>query len=251
MTSKEYVGSWILLTLSTSHKSLGVNPADMHYRKPPEIDVSLNDFLDCLNKLQSKNFVSQSSILGGHVCITKDGEKELQKKVDELKRQKQEKYISLISLSPIYELKERISTLEKFIFYSFMGGLLLYTFNIGQKGMNDLFKIVWAVITILFFIPAVNHFTTFILFAKRGVRERVLEGFWNFVDNNEKSIFYMMFIAILGGVSYILNKNFGFKWEIIIGTIILGILVDSIWNQKKFQNKFIKFKKRMKSKYPN
>jgi len=249
MMSNKDIEIWILVTLSTSHKTLGVNPADMYYRKPEIIDINLDKFMNILKRLQDNEYVSRSSILGGHICVTGKGEKELNKRMDKLKTEKQEKYVSLISLSPIYELKERVTTIEKIILYTFMGGMFLYIFTISQQNMNSILKMGWATVTILFFFHSIINFTTLILFAKRGIRERILEKFWDIIDKNEKLIFYIIIISIVISGSYILNKSFEFKIEMIIGAVILGILVNIILNCRRLQNKFSQFKKRMKKRY--
>ena len=251
--NKEDNGTWVLITLSTSHKTLGTNPADLHYKKPEYIDVDLNNLIKVIEDLEKKEIVSKSPVVGGNFCITKKGEKELDKKINELKTKKEEEYVSLISSVPIYELKERISTLEKIIFYSIIGGLFLViattqTPNQTPNSLEIYLKLISSVITIIFFIAASLHLTTLTLFASRGLKEKLRESIWRFIDKNYKIIFCILFLLLLSLLSIALNKYFGFDWKYIVGTIILEIIVIIIPNFKRILSRLFRIKEKMRNK---
>jgi len=250
MKSDNYIQTWILIAVSTSHQTLGANPAELYYQKPDYIDIDFSGFIKIIEYLQSKELVNKSKLLGGNICITKKGEKELDRKINELKTKKEEEYISLISSVPIYELKERISTLEKLLFYSIMGGLfLVIAITPATSRIENYARLFSIVITILFFIAVSLHFTTLILFVRKGLKERIMERLWHLIDKYYKILFYLIFILLLTGGSYALNKYFGFEWRIIIGTIVLDIIATIILNSKKIQTMILEWKEKSKKRY--
>lgn len=233
MTSiKEDIENWILITLSTSHKGVGLDPTRMFYfRKPETIEVDFTKFNDIIDGLKKEDLVEQSRIITARIYITDKGQRELKIRLHELKRKSDTRYMELILTSPMYELKERVSTIEKFLFYSFFGGALLMMLIQIQNQLHPLEMLFLLAFSMIFLIPASIQLSNLIIFARKEIRESLFEFILNFIDKYETPFIYGLVILIVGSISFGLRIFLNLGWDLIIGGIFLsliGIILASI-----------------------
>lgn len=248
MTPIEDIENWILITLSTSHKGVGIDPTGMHFRKPETIEVDFTKINDIIDGLKKEDLVKQSLIVTAQICITDKGQRELRRRLRELKRKSDTRYMGLILTSPMYELKERVSTIEKFLFYSFFGGALLMMLTQIQNQLHPLEMLFLLAFSMIFLIPASIQLSNLIIFARKEIRESFFEFLGIFIDKYENPIFYGLVILLIGAISFVLRIYLNYSWDLIIGSIFLGLIVTLLTNINRIKMWFRNFKKDLENK---
>ncbi|MGB2727192.1 MAG: hypothetical protein WBD09_01780 [Halobacteriota archaeon] len=227
MTSiKEDIENWILITLYTSHKGVGLDPTGMHFRKPETIEVDITKFDDIIDGLKKEDLVKQSLIVTAQICITNKGQRELRRRLRELKRKSDKRYMELISTSPMYELKERVSIIEKFLVYSFFaGGLLIaLTQTQTQNQLHPLVTLILLAVSMILLILASIQLSNLIIFAREEIRESFFEFILKFIDKYEYFFIYGLVILFIGAICLGLHIFLNFSLDLIIGGILLSLV---------------------------
>lgn len=236
MAEKEYIEDWVLITLSISNRTNGIYPPDIYYEKPKGIDTDITNFYRLIDNLTNKGLIKK---FGWYINLTKEGEQELEKRMVDLRKRDSEKYLELISSSPIFELKERVTIIEKFLNYGVLTSFFFFASNVALSDSPN-FSFVMAILGLIFFIRTSFYLVDLVTFAGRGSREKIIRKTFDTTQKHSKLIFYFLFFIFISLIVFVLNKYTPMTWIWSLATLVLTLIGTAIWNIFKLEEKFRK-----------
>lgn len=230
---------WILIELSNTNENLGINLLDWYGQGPREFKISYDDFYEIVKKMLKEGIIKEGTVTSSHDhFLTTRGRIEL----DNIKKKLgYAGYYHLISKFPYIELKERVGTIESFVFslvsllitywiYAIIPSSVLSTnaiiYLIEFAVLFGIFLFLGASV-IFFFIKIFFHW---LLNFKPTNFLRFKEGIWN---NLDKIIYSIPIIVIILLLIFVYFMRMASLEQIIFGLVIAGI-IQIIVNYNKF-----------------
>lgn len=232
---------WILLALSRSSDKRGVDITKLFFSERPDIiNFDFNQFLEHLKSLENDGYIKRNEkSFTPTYFITKKAERELSKNINS------DAYIKVVKYFPDIELKNRIETIEGFIFS--VGVLIAVYLTLTNYTINNSMVLAILIgILLLSFGMVGQYFTNISNLSVEKYKIKLIYKLNDFIEDNKHWLGYGI-VVIFTIFGIFLLKKFGFTNNQIIGGIVLELILLLLLNIKKI-NQYVQSIKILKEK---
>jgi len=211
----------------------------------------VHDILKTAQNLKERGLIDAAEYITGNYYLTEKGKRlaiSIKNKLD------YKDYYELISNFPEIEIKDRIENIEKFIIgmiflsvgtFSLLNKLFIIQIGTSFGIYDFILTSIASVLLFLFFLVAFSLSSLALMkiaffygiTLKRDTTWKYKEFLWN----NQKNIMYAILALAVIVIVYCL-ATFLLSWNVVIGGIILGIVVDFIINPNRAISRLSKLK---------
>lgn len=226
------IEDWILVSLLPVSTRTGENISNLPLKILSNESLNFGDFFRVVKKLENEKLIGHALFVAGNYCLTKEGVKEADKRLNKLRTDRYQFYRKLMESVPLIDTKQRLKDIEGFIIFTFFTLLMVKQVSINLKNNFDV--ILPSIITAVFGIYAIKHFSYVGLsvmdeYSKKinKLNELVIK-YKPILYKYKDRIGYIFFAIVLLTSIFLIKKYTGWNWKYINGTIGMGIIIAGI-----------------------
>ena len=248
ITNQKEVEDWVLINLSVSTSPNGLPITQAWFNVPKNLEPDTTNFYEIIDCMIKQGVIERVPYFRNNVRITENGKIDLEKRMKYLRKKDKRGYIELISYSPIFELRERVTIIEKFLFYIILIGAFWLLFNLGVTNGNSYLILISSLVIAILTILLSFYIANLVDFAGKGSKQKIIRFLFSLLDKHGRKGFYLLFLVILVALFYLINRYLGISWANIIAGILIGIISTIILAIVPIMSKYDAFLTKIKNK---